>query len=242
MSATTKVLVITDNAYLVKKFKEIVTNTIELGKTEFYYACSAASVSSMAGLVTTMVQVRTEWPQLVSLYNLVISIHCKQLFPAEMVAAIRCINLHPGLNPYNRGWFPQVFSILNKLPLGATIHEIDEKLDHGGIIAQQQVPVYAYDTSLTAYNRVQAAELKLLEQHIVAIINGTYATTDPVIEGNLNLKKNFDQLLELDLNEVQTMGQALDRLRALTHGSYRNAYFRDEAGQKIFVCLDLQPE
>ena len=40
-------------------------------------------------------------------YNLVMSIHCKQLFPTELVNNVRCVNVHPGLNPYNRGWFPQ---------------------------------------------------------------------------------------------------------------------------------------
>jgi len=66
-------------------------------------------------------------------YDLVLSIHCKQLFPPILVENVKCINVHPGYNPINRGWFPQVFSIINDLPIGATIHEIDNELDNGKI-------------------------------------------------------------------------------------------------------------
>ncbi len=71
-------------------------------------------------------------------YILFISLHCKQIFPQRLTDNYRCINIHPGYNPYNRGWFPQVFSILNKNTAGVTIHEIDQELDHGPIIYQEK--------------------------------------------------------------------------------------------------------
>lgn len=74
-------------------------------------------------------------------YSCVIALHCKQVFPAELVKGIRCINIHPGLNPYNRGWFPHVFSIINGLPVGVTLHEMDKELDHGPIIDQEELKV-----------------------------------------------------------------------------------------------------
>ena len=51
------------------------------------------------------------------------------MFPVDMVRNYRCINVHPGLNPYNRGWFPQTFSLVNHFPVGVTIHEMDAHLD-----------------------------------------------------------------------------------------------------------------
>ena len=86
---------------------------------------------------------------LISEYKLIISAHCKKIFPKKLVESTRCINIHPGYNPYNRGWFPQVFSILNKLPLGATIHEMDEGLDSGDIISQEKVSINSSDDSLS---------------------------------------------------------------------------------------------
>ncbi|MEL6562249.1 MAG: formyltransferase family protein, partial [Bacteroidota bacterium] len=46
------------------------------------------------------------------------------------------------------------FSLINGLPAGVTIHEIDEKLDHGNIIDQIKVEVQSTDTSYTLYQRV----------------------------------------------------------------------------------------
>ncbi|NJO92836.1 MAG: dTDP-4-amino-4,6-dideoxyglucose formyltransferase [Chloroflexia bacterium] len=164
-----------------------------------------------------------------------ISLHCKQLFPTELVNTIKCINIHPGLNPYNRGWFPQVFSIINKMPLGATIHEIDEELDHGNIIAQQEIVVYPWDTSLTAYNRVLETELILIQDNIISIFENTYSTIAPKKEGNINYKKDFDEICQLDLQEVNELGYFIDKLRALTHGNYPNAYFFDKNIEKKYM-------
>jgi methionyl-tRNA formyltransferase len=136
-----------------------------------------------------------------------------------------------------------VFSIVNKLPLGATIHEIDEDLDHGAIIAQKEVPVYSFDTSLSAYNRVQAAEIALLNTHIESILSGQYSTIQANSEGNLNLMKDFNALCKLEIEKQQTIGETIDLLRALTHGEYKNAYFFDpNSGKRIFVSISLETD
>jgi methionyl-tRNA formyltransferase len=156
---------------------------------------------------------------------------------------VKCINIHPGFNPINRGWYPQVFSIINKLPVGATIHEIDEKLDHGNIIAREFVNKESYDTSESLYNKIVDKEIELLELNIENIISGNFKVTVPEEEGNLNLKKDFNKLLELDLEEQISVGDLINRLRALTHGDFNNAYFIDPStGKKIFIRINLKPE
>lgn len=171
--------------------------------------------------------------------DLIISLHAKQLFPPDLVAAVKCINVHPGYNPYNRGWLPHVFSIVNGLQAGVTIHEMDGKIDHGPIIAQVEVPLHPWDTSFSAYERVMSAERDLLRDHLASILAGTYTTRHPATEGNLNSKADFAHLCELDLDEPMTLGQAIDRLRALSHGPIPNAYFVDPAGERVFVTVDL---
>jgi len=173
-------------------------------------------------------------------YNLIISAHCKKIFPSKLVNSFRCINLHPGLNPYNRGWFPQVFSILNKLPIGATIHEIDEKLDHGPIIFQEEIKIESTDTSFSLYNKVIKKEIELFENNFSKIINNNYTTIIPKDQGNLNLKKDFDDLCEIDLNNIDSFENHLNLLRALTFSKYKNAYFIDKLGNKIYVNIDLK--
>lgn len=242
-----RILVISDNLLLVEKFiviylakgfsKDLITIAFSPKGSPLI------EVHSIEGLIPIPLNVKTECTQVIENYDLVFSIHCKQIFPSELVQKIRCINVHPGLNPHNRGWFPQVFSILNKLPLGATIHEIDEELDHGKIIAQKEVPVYANDTSLTAYNRVHEAEVALLEMHLDSIIGGEYESKPMFQKGNLNLKSDFNKLCELDLTKTQTIGETIDLFRALSHGDFKNAYFIDPVShKKVFVNIHLEEE
>ena len=240
-----RILVISDNLFLVEKFIAIYIAR-GFSKKKITIACSPkgsplSEVQSIEGFIPVPLNVKAEYAQVIENYDLVFSIHCKQIFPSELVQKVRCINVHPGLNPHNRGWFPQVFSILNKLPLGATIHVIDEELDHGKIIVQKEVTVLAHDTSLTAYNKVQLAEVELLELHLESIIEEEYEAKAMSEKGNLNLKSDFNKLCELDLTKTQSIGETIDLLRALTHGNYKNAWFLDEkTGEKIFVSIDLE--
>lgn len=175
-------------------------------------------------------------------YDLLLSLHCKQKFPAELIEQIRCVNVHPGLNPYNRGWYPQVFSLINGLRVGVTIHEIDEELDHGPIIAQQECAIEPWDTSGTVYARLMDIERELVLEHFDAVRDGSYRAVPPEIEGNLNFKKDFEGLRQLDLTEEGTFGDFLNRLRALTHDEFRNAWFLDDSGRRVYVRVVLEPE
>ena len=173
-------------------------------------------------------------------YDLVISIHCKQLFPKKMIDNIKCFNVHPGYNPVNRGWYPQVFAIINDLEVGATIHEITEDLDGGAIIARRFVEKKSYDTSLDLYNRIVDSEIELFKEHIESIINLSYVTTVPEGNGNLFLKKDFNEICKLNLEEKLTLGQAINKLRALTHGNFNNAFFVDDEGRKVYCKIKLE--
>jgi methionyl-tRNA formyltransferase len=237
-----RILVVSDNEFLIKAFHKLVSSHKNI---KVDYTCSPHNTALLQNATVPVpvkaLNVKEEWQKLN--YDLIFSLHCKQLFPAGLVRKIRCINVHPCFNPYNRGWFPQVFSILNKKKSGATIHEIDEKLDHGSIIAQKEVSIQSWDTSLTAYEKIQQAEVELLQENFEQILSGTYKAVTPTEEGNVNLKKDFNQLCKIDLERKVTMGEAIDYLRAMTHGVYKNAYYIDEkTGEKVFVSVDLKKE
>ena len=164
------VLVITDNVYLLKKFRTLIKSLDLNARFKFRNSPGRVDNSLMAVHELSPINLKEEWQEVVQSYDLVISIHCKQIFPAEMTRAVKCINVHAGLNPFNRGWFPQVFSIINGLPWGVTIHEIDEELDHGDIIIQEQMELHAWDTSSSAYNRILDKEIELLEKVLIKIV------------------------------------------------------------------------
>ena len=73
-------------------------------------------------------------------------------------------------------------------------------------------------------------------------VDGTYDAVAPREEGNVNYKKDFDRLRHINLLQEGTFGELIDRLRALTHNDFRNAYFVDSSGKKIFVKISLTPE
>ncbi len=186
--------------------------------------------------------VRDQVLEITQKYSLVISIHCKQIFPSELIKRVRCINVHPGFNPFNRGWFPHVFSIINGFRAGVTIHEMDEDIDHGPIIAQKEYKICSWDTSSSVYENIMALERELVLQKFSDIREGTYQAILAEDEGNINYKKDFENLMHLDLNEKASFQDFINRIRALTHGEYRNAYFIDETGRKVFGSIILEPE
>lgn len=61
----------------------------------------------------------------------------------------------------------------------------------------------------------------------------------PKEEGEEKLKKDFNNLLHIDLQEKGIFKNLIDRLRALTHGNFDNAFFTDpDTGRKIFLRLN----
>ncbi len=237
------ILIITDNKTLLSDFRNLVIELDLKENYQFDYAYSSWNnefKNSFEGENwIKSVNLKNETSYIVSKYDNVFSLHCKQLFPKELVNNVKCYNVHPGLNPHNRGWFPQVFSIINGLPCGATVHEIDEQLDHGGVISQKEVKIESWDTSLTAYKKVIKTEIVLLRQCLKDILENNYGITNTE-EGNLNLKKDFDELCEIDLTNKDTFANHLNRLRALTHGEYKNGFYIDENGNKIYVSVSFE--
>lgn len=243
MDLFSKIIVISDNFDLSKFIlKEITKHNVSV---DLYFSKNnTVTVNEMTSLGASVIDVKSDNTInfILENYELVISLHCKQIFPAKLVNNITCINVHPGFNPYNRGWFPQAFSIINKKPIGATIHMMDEKIDNGYIIDQAEVEVLQNDTSFEVYRKVIDLEKKLLEKNIPIILNKTYKTKKPTFEGNYNSIKDYNNLCKLDLNHVGTLQEHIDLLRALTHDSFKNAYFYDNQNNKFFVRINFDKD
>lgn len=176
-------------------------------------------------------------------FDLIISIHCQQIFPKELTQSVRCINLHPGYNPSTRGWYTHVFAIIYGLPAGATLHEMDELIDHGPIIARKLVEKDISDTSFTLYNKILKAEVDLFAENFDSIMDGSYQPQKITEEGNLFTKADYKKLLEFDLNQEGRFIDFYNRLRALSHNEYRNAYFYSpSSGKKVFISLKTEAE
>jgi len=74
----------------------------------------------------------------------------------------RIINIHPSLLPKFPGleaWKQALDA--GETVTGCTVHYVDEKIDHGDIIAQREVPILPNDNSESLHARIQDAEHEL---------------------------------------------------------------------------------
>ena len=74
----------------------------------------------------------------------------------------RIINIHPSLLPKFPGleaWKQAL--VAGETVTGCTVHYVDEKIDHGDIIAQRNVPILPNDSAESLHARVQLAEHEL---------------------------------------------------------------------------------
>ena len=74
----------------------------------------------------------------------------------------RILNIHPSLLPKFPGLeaWKQALAAGEKVT-GCTVHYVDEKIDHGDIIAQREVPILPDDTAESLHARIQIAEHEL---------------------------------------------------------------------------------
>ncbi len=238
-----RVCVITDHAFLYRNFLEIVKEDA-YRDCEFDFFCSVgnrAFSEACGGGAVKPLRLKEENGEFFGRYDLFLSLHCRQMFPGELVKGRRCINIHPGFNPYNRGWYPHVFSIWNGLPAGVTIHEMDSELDHGPVIFQERVEIGEADTSGDVYKKIQELELRMLREHLPALLQGDYSIRRTE-EGNRNGREDFTALCRLDLNQRGTFGEFLRILRATTFEGYDNAFFYAQDGGKIYAEIRLREE
>ncbi|HJX25392.1 MAG TPA: phosphoribosylglycinamide formyltransferase [Chthoniobacterales bacterium] len=74
----------------------------------------------------------------------------------------KILNIHPSLLPK----FPGLEAWKQALAAGegvtgCTVHYVDDKIDHGDIIAQKEVPILPNDTAESLHARIQIAEREL---------------------------------------------------------------------------------
>jgi methionyl-tRNA formyltransferase len=151
-----------------------------------------------------------------------------------------CINIHPGLLPYNRGAYPNVWSIVERTPAGVTIHYMDVGIDTGPIVAQQRVPVEPVDTGERLYQKLELASVELFQASWPLIRAGSPPRAPQrQAAGTYHRVRDVEQIDEIDLDRTYTARELIDIIRARTFAAYPGAYFRDEQ-RKIFVGLQLR--
>lgn len=155
------------------------------------------------------------------------------LFPAGVV------NLHPAYLPYNKGTYPNVWSIIEGTPAGATLHFVDDSVDTGDIIAQRQVSVELVDTGETLYRRLENACIELFKESWPLVRSGQAPRLPQRKEGgSCHRAQDVKEVDHIDLDRQYTARELIDVIRARTFSRYQGAYFVHQ-GRKVYLRLQL---
>lgn len=153
-----------------------------------------------------------------------------------------CVNLHPAYLPYNRGAYPNVWSIIEGTPAGATLHRIDEGIDTGSILARRRVEVRPTDTGRSLYEKLEQTALELFCDSWPKLED---ESLDPIEqeedEGTMHYVKDVEEIDCIDLDAIYTARELIDILRARTYPPHPGAYFKHE-GRKVYLRLELFEE
>jgi len=110
--------------------------------------------------------------------DLVVLAGFMRVLHAPMLKAFRrrIINIHPSLLPKFPGLeaWKQALAAGEKVT-GCSVHYVDDKVDHGQIIAQREVPILSGDTPETLHARIQVAERELYPA-VIAEFSERYQT------------------------------------------------------------------
>lgn len=153
-----------------------------------------------------------------------------------------CINIHPSFLPFNKGAYPNVWSIIDGTPAGVTIHYIDEGFDTGDIIAQKAVTVGPTDTGASLYQKLEEGAVELFATTWPRIRVGEHGRTPQTEdEGTHHTVKDVDEIDEIDLDAKYSARELIDLMRARTFPPYRGAYFTS-SGRRVYLRLELEDE
>lgn len=104
--------------------------------------------------------------------DLLLSYNYRFLIKAEILEQMggSAINLHTSYLPYNRGAYPNIWSILDGTPKGVSIHYLDTGFDTGDVIAQRHLHLPDNLTLRESYDQLQR-EMQRLFMDIYPYMN-----------------------------------------------------------------------
>ena len=119
-----------------------------------------------------------------------------RILPKEVIDkySIGIINIHPGLLPENRGLDNIKWALYHDMPQGLTVHFIDEYVDRGRIILQEEIPVFEDDKIYHIHQRLVSQQPKILREALEKFEQtDIYARGYPAVEKGTLFTQMTDQ-------------------------------------------------
>ena len=157
------------------------------------------------------------------------------------VPSLGAINIHPGYLPYNRGTFPNAWSIIEGTPAGTTIHFMDKGIDTGDIIAQREIPVTSVDTGISLYERLMEASLNLFRETWPTMVKGQIPRKSQAPGGSYHCFADLKKIHSIDPQKLMKAEDLINLLRARTFPPYQGAYL-EYPDRRVYMRVELTEE
>lgn len=109
----------------------------------------------------------------------------------------KALNLHGSYCPYNRGYYPILWSILDQTPMGGTIFYINSGIDSGDILYQFKIEYGDDDTLRSCWIKVQMGMYEGLFQYFNDFLAGNAPRYPQSGKGTIHFKKEFHSIKHL---------------------------------------------
>lgn len=139
-----------------------------------------------------------------------------KIINTKALGSCKAINLHGGFLPWNRGANPNIWSWLDKTKKGVTIHEIDDGIDTGPILAQTEITLRSSMTLVETFEQIKTELASLFVESWPQIRSGELVAQPQVGEGSSYLMKDqqpFQDILDAGLNRSMKRNIFLIRKR-----------------------------
>lgn len=137
-----------------------------------------------------------------SAFDAVVSFGYRHILPNEVRKTARrpAINLHISYLPFNRGAHPNFWSWIENTQAGVTIHEIDDGIDTGPIIAQQKLRHAGTGMTFRQTHALLLSQIEMLFAHqSERILAGDYVAVAQTGCGTYHAARDLPAWVDWDM-------------------------------------------
>jgi methionyl-tRNA formyltransferase len=169
--------------------------------------------------------------------EMVVLVAFGQILPKAIIDCppLKCLNIHPSLLPKYRGAAPLNWQIINgETKTGVSIMIMDEGMDSGDILLQEESPLSPTETFGELHDRLAQRGAQLLIQTIEQITNGTAQRKSQDTSG-----VTFAPLLKKETGKINWNDKAVDIVNLIRGLCPAPAAHTTLAGQplKVFTAV-----
>lgn len=141
------------------------------------------------------------------------------------------VNLHPSLLPNGQGKDPNFWCIVEEQAFGVSLHQVDEGVDTGPILAQREIATSWEDTGQTLYERALAETTEMFAESLDALLGGLVGVPQDPTAGSHHRRAELTPASRIDLDATYRARDLLNLIRARTFVGHPGAWFDDQGGR-----------